>query len=90
MHTILALRTQMTLAKLRGQRETNQALVLPRADHVQRVLNIRWIRGFELHQLARGRVQETEADGVQARTGSAPYIGSPTQGCRMAAMCTRI
>jgi hypothetical protein len=49
-HTILALRTQMTLAKLCRRRETNQALVLQRADHVQRVLKIRRVRGFELHQ----------------------------------------
>ena len=49
-HTIFALRTQLTLAKLRGQRETNQALVLPPSYHVQGVLKIRWIRGFELHQ----------------------------------------
>jgi hypothetical protein len=43
-HTILALRTQLTIAKLCDRWETNQALVLPRTDHVQCVLKIRWIR----------------------------------------------
>src|SRR5215207_800140 len=56
---------ELTLAKLRGQRETNPALVLPRTDHVQRVLKIRRIRGFELHLLTCGRMRKTEADRVQ-------------------------
>src|SRR4029453_12256246 len=79
-HTILALRTLMTIAKLCERRETNQPLVLPRTDDVQCVLKIRWIRRFELHRLARRRVHETKADGVQplpfqAELGSQNWVG---------------
>jgi hypothetical protein len=52
-HTILALRTLLTLAKLRGRRETDQALVLPGVDRVQGMLKISRVRGLELHLLTR-------------------------------------
>jgi hypothetical protein len=44
-HTILALRTLLTLAKLSGRRETDQALVLPGMHCVQGMLKISRVRG---------------------------------------------
>src|SRR5688500_5507661 len=64
-HTILALRTELTLAKLGGRRETSQALVLPGADHVQGMLKIRRVRRLELHLLTRRRMHEAEPDRMQ-------------------------
>src|SRR5215207_1425194 len=64
-HTILALRTQLTLAKLGGRRETNQALVLPATDYLQGMLKIRRVRRLELHVLTRRRVHKAEADRMQ-------------------------
>jgi hypothetical protein len=43
-HTILALRTQLTLAKLCGRRESDQALVLPGSDYLQGMLKIKRVR----------------------------------------------
>jgi hypothetical protein len=64
-HTILALRTLLTLAKLWVRRETDQALVLPGTDYVQSMLKISRVRGLELHKFTRCRVQETEAHCMQ-------------------------
>jgi hypothetical protein len=52
-HTILALRTLLTIAKLCWRRETDQALVLPGMNYVQGMLKISRVWRLELHLLTR-------------------------------------
>src|SRR5512133_2344093 len=53
---------------------------LPGTDHVQCVLKIRWVGGFELHQFARRRVGKAEPHRMQPlafqfQLGSKDWVG---------------